>query len=187
MQRFWITPLYDAFQTNEDKTAYAISGQRAQVMSQEEYVDGAGQRTDAPFTRVSTQRFAKTFTEKFPEIAATMPVFAELQNQLDLVILAALLKKDRLAQRIGWQKSLFLDEQRAHFARMEAPKHVNTVANFKRAGQALVGLIGGGVVIDAMQTVRNAEFKTDTAERLNGIRRGAMKTTASESHSWWWD
>ncbi len=187
MQRFWITPLYDAFQTNEDKTAYAISGQRAQIMSQEEYVDGAGQRTDAPFTRVSTQRFAKNFTEKFPEIAAAMPVFAELQNQLDLVILAALMKKDRLSQRIGWRMALFLDEERAHFARMEPPKHVNTVANFKRAGQSLVGLIGGGVVIDAMQTVRNAEFSTETADRLNGIRNGAMKTTAPETHPWWWD
>ena len=187
MQRFWITPLYDAFQTNDDKTAYAISGQRAQVMSQEEYVDGAGKRSDAPFTRVSTQRFAKNFTEKFPEIAATTPVFAELQNQLDLVILAALMKKDRLSQRIGWRMALFLDEKRAHFARSEPPKHINTVANFKRAGQSLVGLIGGGVVIDAMQTVRNAEFSTETADRLNGIRNGVMKATAPESHPWWWD
>ncbi|WP_166823304.1 DUF1598 domain-containing protein [Thalassoroseus pseudoceratinae] len=187
MQRFWITPLYDAFQTNDDKTAYAISGQRAQVMSQEEYVDGAGKRSDAPFTRVSTQRFAKNFTEKFPEIAATTPVFAELQNQLDLVILAALMKKDRLPQRVGWRMSLFLDEQRAHFARIEPPKHVSTAANFKRVGQTLVGLIGGGVIVDPMQTIRNAEFSTETAGRLNGIRKGALEEAAPESHPWWWD
>ena len=37
MQRFWFMPLYDAFQQNGEGTAFHFAGQRAQLLSQEEY------------------------------------------------------------------------------------------------------------------------------------------------------
>ena len=187
-QRFWFLPLYDAFQQNEDGTAFQFAGQRAQLMSQEEYVSGAGKRSDAPVTRVSTQRFAKLFTEKFPELAEEMPIFAELQNTIDLSILAALFKKERLPQKVGWRMSLFLDPERAGYASAPTPKHVASVVNYRQAGRGMiVGLVGGGVVIDAMDTIRAVEFKTDQADRIEGIRTGALENPHPETHPWWWD
>lgn len=187
-QRFWFIPLYDAFQQNEDGTAFHFAGQRAQLMSQEEYVSETGKRSDAPTTRVSTQQFAKLFTEKFPELADEMPIFAELQNALDLSILAALFKKERLPQKIGWQMSLLLDSERATYATAPAPKHVASVVNYKTAGRGMiVGLVGGGVVVNAMDTVRAIEFKTDQAARVEGVRTGALENQHPEAHPWWWD
>jgi hypothetical protein len=188
LQRYWITPLYDAFQTNEDRTAYQFAGQRAQVMSQEEYVGIQGQRQDAPTTRITTQRFSKLFTDKFPEVAAAAPVFAELQNCLDLTVLAALFKKDRLPQRVGWPMTLFLDEQRTHFARANAPQQVASLANFKRANRGTItGMVAGGVVVDAMATVRAVEYSTENADRLGGVRTGSLNDARPEKHPWWWD
>ncbi|MCA9069830.1 MAG: DUF1598 domain-containing protein [Planctomycetaceae bacterium] len=187
-QRFWFMPLYDAFEQNEGGTAFHFAGQRAQLMSQEEYVSESGKRFDAPTTRVSTQRFAKHFTDKFPELAESMPVFAELQNTIDLAILAALFKKERLPQKIGWRMSLFLDSERATYATTNAPKQVASVVNYRKAGRGMVvGLIGGGVVINAMDTIRAIEFKTDEAERVEGIRAGAFEKPHPEQHPWWWD
>lgn len=187
-QRFWFLPLYDAFQKNEAGTAFHFAGQRAQLLSQEEYVSETGKRSDAPTTRVSTQRFAKHFTDKFPELAENIPIFAELQNTIDLSILAALFKKERLPQKIGWRMPLFLDAQRAHYAAAPTPKHVDSVVNYRKAGRGMiVGLIGGGVVINAMDTVRAIEFKTDEADRVEGVRRGALENPHPEAHPWWWD
>ncbi len=187
-QRFWFIPLYDAFQQNTEGTAFHFSGQRAQLLSQEEYVSPAGKRSDAPTTRVSTQRFAKLFTEKFPELAEAVPIFAEMQNAIDLAILAALLKKERLPQKIGWRMELLLDEQRAMYPTGPTPKHVGSLVNYRKAGRGMnVGLVGGGVVVDAMSTVRALEFKTETSDRINAILTGSLKNQHPQNHPWWWD
>src|SRR5262249_6271164 len=52
MQRWWFTPLYGAFTKTEDSLAFQFSGQRVQLLSQEELASDAGRRSDAPFTRV---------------------------------------------------------------------------------------------------------------------------------------
>lgn len=187
MQRWWFTPLYDAFYTTGNGDAFRFSGQRCQLMSRNEFVNDAGQRSDAAFTRVTTQRFARLFTEKFPELAARKPIFAELQNLFDLAVLAALLEKQQLPEKIGWDMSLFLDSQKAEVVKGHPPREVPSVVNTRRARRGLiVGLIGGGVTITPMETLRTAAFRTDTAERLSGIRTAAQSETA-ESHPWWWD
>ncbi len=117
MQRWWFTPLYDAFTKTADGLAYDFRGQRAQLVSQEELVSAAGRRSNAPFTPVSTQKFSKQFTARFAEIADATPVFAELQSMFDLAVLAALLKKEGLSQKVGWAMELFLDAERATIAK----------------------------------------------------------------------
>jgi len=58
MQRWWFTPMYDAFQTTDDRTVFQFSGQRLQLLAQEEIAE-AGIRKDAATTRVSTTAYAK--------------------------------------------------------------------------------------------------------------------------------
>jgi hypothetical protein len=188
MQRWWFTPLYDAFNTTEERNAFQFAGQRAQLMSQEEQVGPQGQRSDAPFTRVSTKRFGKIFTEKFPELADRSPIFAELQNLIDLAVLAALLKKEQLPQKVDWDMSLFLDPDQAKVQEGNSPKEVPSAVNYKKARRGLiVGLVGGGVTINADATVRAIEFKVDPAARLDGIRTSALENSAPAPHPWWWD
>jgi hypothetical protein len=186
-QRFWFIPLYEPFQTTEDRTAFQFSGQRAQLLSQEEYTNHKGERTAAPSTRVSTQQFAKGFTDKFPEIAEAMPVFAQMQNLFDLAVLAALIKKERLDERVHWDKSLFLDAEGIPVPTGPPPKQVAAVFNYKKARRGMmIALLSGGVLIHPLQTVRDAEFQVDPAARLDGIR-GLAGAGAGGADVWWWD
>ena len=188
MQRWWITPLYEAFHTTEARDAFQFAGQRAQLLSQEEVTDGAGNRSDAPFTRLTTQKWAQLFTEKYPEIAAASPVFAELQHLIDYAVLGALLKKERLPQRVDWSMELFLDADRMSVGEGNAPRQVPTAFNTRTAGNRLIiGLVGGGISIDPMTTVRKIELTSDAATRLEGIRTGAFPKERAEKSSWWWD
>jgi len=188
MQRWWFTPLYDAFNTTEDRDAFQFAGPRAQLMSQDEQVSPQGQRSDAPFTRISTQRFGKNFTAKFPELAARSPIFAELQNLIDLAVLAALLKKEQLPQKGDWKMTLFLETSKTKLHQGNVPREVPSAVNYKKARRGLiVGLVGGGVTINADATVRAIEYKIDPAARLGGIRTSALTNKSPEKHPWWWD
>lgn len=189
MQRWWLTPLYDAFYRSEDGNAFQLAGQRAQLLAQEEVVGAAGQRSDAAFTRLTTQTYAQLFTEKFPELADEVTVFAELQNLIDLAVVAALFKKERLPEKVNWPMDVFLDAERVPIVTGAVPRHVPTIFSFRRASRRLVlGLIGGGVTIDPMQTVRHVAFKSGSGKRLDGIRVSARSPSPTHKQGrWWWD
>jgi hypothetical protein len=188
MQRWWFTPLYDELLQNEDGTAYQFSGQRAQLLSQEEVASAAGRRSNAAFTRGTTEKYAQHFTEKFPELAAAMPAFAELQSLIDLSVLAALIRKEDLAGRAGWSMSLFLDAAQAPLEKTNVPRRVASVVNSRRANRGMiVGLLGGGVVIDPETTVVRAAADAEASQRLGGLRNIARQDDPPAEHPWWWD
>jgi hypothetical protein len=188
MQRWWFTPLYDAFTKSDDGLAFAFSGPRVQLMSQEEMVSDSGARSNAPFTHVSGQKFAQQFTQKFPEMANAEPMFAELQSLFDLAVLGALFKKERLPERVNWPMSLFLDSTRATFVKRKVPKQVESVSNHKTIGKSLyVAQVSGGVTIDARQVVQSAEFHGDSDRALDAARGKAITTDRPQKHPWWWD
>lgn len=193
MQRWWFVPLYDAFTRTDNSLAYQFSGQRAQLMSQEELVSPAGQRANAPFTRVSTEKFSKQFTDRFAELADKTPVFAELQSAFDLAVLAALIQKEQLAKRAGWDMALFLDAQRATIVKRNVPHQVPSVSNYKiLRDNVFVSQVSGGVEIDPGRVLKQIEYHKDASGKLGEARDAAAperqdQDQQNDEHPWWWD
>ena len=187
MQRWWFVPLYDAIHRSEDGLAFQFAGQRVQLLSQEEMSDAQGNRAASATTRLSTQAFAKQFTDKYPELAEKSPVFAELQNLVDLAVFAALVQKERLAEKVGWKMTTLLDDQRFGHPTFNVPKKVASLVNYKRAGSNIVGLVGGGVTIRPQQVLNKAASSSSGGQRLDSIRTEAASAKRSDSHPWWWD
>ncbi len=188
LERWWFTPLYDAFRTSGDGLAFEFTGQRCQLLTQGEQADAAGRRSDAAFTRQSTQVFAKQFTEKFPELVKQMPVFSELQNLFDLAVLTALIKREGLSQKANWQPNLFLDDQRAPVLRSPVPKHTKTVLNMKMSNRGIaMALLSGGVVIDSQQVLQKTSASTQTSAEVSGRRAKETPPMNLENNRWWWD
>lgn len=185
LQRWWFAPLYDAFRQSSDGNAYQFSGQRVQLMSQAEQISSSGERSAAAFKAKSIERFAKQFTERYEEVAEVSPVFAELQNIIDLAILAALFEKDQLPQRAGWSMELFLDSQLTPVARGNSPSRVASVCNYRRAGNSIIGLVGGGVTISPGQLVRQAVYQREGNRELESQVRDSVPKP--ELQTWWWD
>lgn len=183
-QRWWFTPLYDAFQQSEGGDAFAFAGQRLQLMAEEEHVSAAGIRTSANNSAVTTQKYAQQFTKRFEELSKVVPVFAELQNITDLAVLAALMEKKQLAQKASWEMSLFLDETRTPLVKRNVPKEVQSVYGTRLAGRLILGIVAGGVELSPRRTVSNLRFETASRELT------AASTTARPAASlenWWWD
>lgn len=184
LQRWWFAPLYDAFLQSSDGNAYQFSGQRVQLMSQDEHSNLAGQRSNAAFTRVSTQKYGELFTERFEELAASSPVFAELQNLIDLSILVALFQKEQLPQKANWDMELFLDAERTPLVKNNSPKEVSSVVNMKRAGRVILGVVGG-VSIRPAELLRRVPIKQEGNRELDGTV--AKSSAPAGVTNWWWD
>ncbi|MEZ6147846.1 MAG: DUF1598 domain-containing protein [Planctomycetaceae bacterium] len=187
IQRWWFTPYYEELSTTSDRTAFHLAGQRVQLLAQDEISNASGERSNAATTRASTQLFARMFTEKFPELAARSPVFAELQNLFDLTVIATLLQRERIPQKIGWDMAGFVDADTDLVSRYLVPRQVESASTFRQAGQGLVlGLIGG-VTIEPRQLLR--EIQSDEAQetRLNGLRRVGIDGKPEGTDNWWWD
>lgn len=186
MQRWWFVPLYDGILRSPDGLAYRFAGPRAQLLSEEELADAQGNRFAAPTTRASTKAFAKQFTDKFPELAARSAIFGELQNLIDWAVFAALLQRERLADRVDWKMATLLDERRLVVPTFNAPKQVPSVVNFKRAGGQIVGLVGGGVIVETGHVLN--QITTPASDpRLETARALAASSTRKDAHRWWWD
>jgi len=188
IQRWWFLPLYDGLYRSEDHLAYELVGQRAQLLSQEELTNASGDRFAAATTRLTTQAFAKQFTEKFAELADESPVFAELQNLIDWCVVIALIDREQLADRVGWKRELFLDREKLPYESGPAPKQVQATVNYKRVGSgSIIGLVAGGVTIRAKSLANSAVLKTDPARRLDAARTSRIPTERPQAHPWWWD
>jgi len=188
IQRWWFTPYFEAIRRTPDGDAFEIAGQRVQLCAQEEISDGRGQRQNATTTRVSTQKYAQHFTDKFPQLAEKSGIFADLQNLIDLSVVAAILHHERIPEKIGWRMSLLADLRELPVEKFAPAKKVQSVYNTRRAGRnVILGLIGGGVSIDAEQTMRTYRTATQPNSPLPGVRQVALKQPAAAATRWWWD
>jgi hypothetical protein len=188
LQRWWFAPLYDGLYRSADNLSFEFTGQRVQLMSQEESATTGGDRFAAATTRQSTQAFAKQFTDRYPDLAEQSPLFAELQNLFDWCLVAALIDKEQLATKVGWSMTLLLDEAKLPHETGFVPKQVPSLANSKRVSSGtIIGLVGGGVMVHPASLVVPKNFLTDPARRLDTLRTESLSDQHPDAHPWWWD
>jgi hypothetical protein len=183
MQRWWFMPLYDAVHVSEDGLAYQFVGQRLQLMAQDEVADAQGNRTDAAFTRASTQRFAQQFTEHYEELAEKQPVFADLQNLFDLGVTAALIRRHNLAEEAGWDMAGLLNPPEDVFPTFTAPQSVPSEAMSRRVGGYLLGVIGG-VTLDPHPVIEHLSHDPEAAALISTLRSETFAKRTG-GHFWW--
>ena len=202
-QRFYFVPNYDPVTVNADRTAFALSGPRLKLLTEDEAINADGSKRDAGYRSVSNVAWANRFTEKVPELAANRPTFAALQNLFDLAVAAEIMRGERLADRIAWRPTVLADAAALPVPVGPAPKTVPTAFNTKRAGRGLViGLIGGGVELRPGAVLRSVGIVPDANGYLSTARREAFaaETTSTDAAPapagddgqpapvrWWWD
>lgn len=180
MRRWWFAPRYDVIERSADKTAWHLAGPRLQLLAQEELVNVQGERSDAPFKEVSSERFTKQFNKHIDALCAQIPSFASTQNLFDLAVVVAIIRSQQLAQTVGWSAELFKDETRLPLRKYTVPQEVPSLVNVKSANRSLlIGVIGGGVTIVPDQVIgRSAELQPDQTPSI---------VAPTDKTVWWWD
>lgn len=181
MRRWWFSPRYDVIETNEQRTAWHLTGPRLQVSAQDEIVDASGNRQDAPSTHVSLEKYAQQFTEKIPGLAEKVAAIAQLQNLVDLLVTAAVIERSRTERLLNWQPLVLNDAQRLPLQEFGIPAETPSIVKVRMAGsRTVLGLIAGGVTV----TPRRILAETRTSVNTDGL---ALPVRTNHNSAWWWD
>lgn len=185
--RWYFVPDYKCVRVSDDAQAMELVGDGVKLVDEKEVVLENGKRAIAAgeVNRASLL-FTSAFTQKYAELAAKKPVYAQLRNLIDMVVASAYIQQQDYYGKADWQMSTFMSEEKFPIETYRAPVQVDTVVTSVWKGNRLLTPVAGGVTIQprmALSTENQlddekgltAKAKTDTT--LDGLKAG----------QWWWD
>jgi hypothetical protein len=185
--RWFFVPNYEAIAVSEDRNAMHLVGSGVKLIGEDERVDSAGNRkVSGRAANPASRGFTTEFTKKFTQIAAAHPVYGQLRNLVDLSIAAAYIQDQDMYKKSGWDLGVFGNEDSFPVEVLPAPRQVDTAINAVIKGSRLITPIGGGVQIQARQSLKAENVKQDDKGNVANARAatGVEKVAADQ---WWWD
>jgi hypothetical protein len=203
--RWWFVGHYDAIRHTADRLAFELEGNGLKVETAPTQTKQAGPGS-APKASRAAALFAELATKNFPELAAKIPAFGELQNLVGLAVVGELVRQQarglpaRVARPIGredqgaadrepaerYRPAHFLNDEHCPIARFESPKQCPALANARFVkDQFWMFSVSGGVEIDPAALAGNDKMKPATGEGLS--ERRAKSSLPDDKQRWWWD
>ncbi|MEM8734875.1 MAG: DUF1598 domain-containing protein, partial [Planctomycetota bacterium] len=104
--RWWMACDYDAILHSDDMMAWKLTGLGIKAMTEEQFVDASGVRSQSGRSSKAAQKWADSFTSKFEELCTTNSAFGDLRNVMDLNIVATVIAAHDLESAAGCDLSL---------------------------------------------------------------------------------
>jgi hypothetical protein len=190
--RWWFTLNYDAVLTSADRRAFALSGQGVKVLSENEKLTAEGKRVHTGQSEPWTRRFAESFTEHFDALCEEYPIYADLRNIFDLALVSALIRQEKMPEKVDWHLTCFGDGGSYPVALGAVPRSVDSVVNYRVIQDPAFGLVhtvvgvSGGVRCDPAPLAAPAAVTPQT-DRALGKEQSAAVPRALPGDAWWWD
>jgi hypothetical protein len=184
--RWWMQMKYDAVLHSADRNVFEVQGSSVQCLSEDEKITADGKRIHTGKSSPTNRLFAQEFTNKYAQLAQGDVAFADLQNVMDLSLVAALISHEQLDDRADWKLGVFGMGGEYKTARFEPPKTVPSVAKHRvYNGKDIVVQVAGGVRADLMAVVKDNSI-VRMSPRLDSVSaRG--KAPQLPHGRWWWD
>jgi hypothetical protein len=180
MPRWWLAADYEPLHRDAEGLAWELRGQGVKCMTEESFLDAAGNKQQSGQADPTAQKWADLFTEKFDELSREDSAFGALRNVMDLSVVGALLVKERLWERSGLEAPNLLVEQELDV--YPAPRRVPSQASFVKAGRNWMISVSGGVEIYPWQIADRTEVASDLA----ATRESEAATAGSTASGWYW-
>jgi hypothetical protein len=165
--KFWFEANYEPLRVSSDGDAYEIRGQRLLVRA-------GGFDFDPRGATEKAMTFAAQFTKNMSALATAVSLFAELQNVADESLLANLIRRDRLAEKVGWDTSWLLDQTSCPIETVPVPRTAQTLVGFTSGS-----IVAGGVMLVLEPWVAKASRQGDDSRSLED-KKQALKRSRSE-------
>ena len=180
MPRWWLAPDYEPLLHDGDGLAWELRGPRVMALAEGGRLGREGRVAGAAAADPAADRWAETMTGRYEELAAAMPVFAELRGSMDLAVVAALLIHRDLLAVAECDLSLLLTATELDGEEFIAPRQTASVASVsKRDGGTLVA-VSGGVDLDVRGLVEEMEVR-------ESLQRDWAAAAPPAADRWWWD
>ena len=180
LPRWWLTTDYDPLLTDGEGLAWELRGAGVKAMSEDDFVDAQGNRTHTGKANPQAQKWADALTAKYDDLSLKRPIFGQLRNCMDLAVVAALIVKERLADRAALDMDELLDADELPIGEFLVPKLIDTQASFIETRNNYIISASGGVAINSWAA---ADAK-ETSDELAPLR---SEVAESRAKSWWWN
>ena len=180
--RWWMACDYDSLAKSEDGLAWKLSGQGVKTMTEIDSIDGDGTASQTGKKDKFAQAWADDMTEKYSELARRMPIFSDLQNIMDMTVVATLIVEEGLSQKANLDLDLFtVKSDDLPLSTYVTPKAVDPQCSFIRGrGGKWVVTASGGVDINGFEVVEKQQVDTS-------LSKVCSTALAATNKNWWWD
>lgn len=186
LQRWYFVPDYQRVAVSEDGLAAEFVGAGVKLVGEDEVVSEHGGRQVAGGQSPASRKFTRSFTEKYNDLAARAPVYAQLRNCVDMLVAAAFIEQQDLFGKAGIELGALGDEARYPVETYNAPKQVATAVNSMWKGNRLMTPIGGGVEIRAAKALDAEHLLADEQGKV-AKARDEINISELDADQWWWD
>lgn len=179
--RWWMACHYEPLAKSEDGLAWELRGQGVKCLTENDIITADGSATAAGTTSPVAQEWADAMTEKFEQLAAREPIFAQLRNVMDWCIVAAMIDQYNLTSRAGCQLPVLTGGQ----GDLEpeywfAPKTVPPECSFLKTRSGWIVTTSGGVQIESFRVASRVE----TNPAVGDVR---TRVGIPDGKPWWWN
>lgn len=186
MCRWWFVPDYQRLRVTDDGLAAELVGNGVKLIGEDEVVSADGTRSQVGRQNRASQRFTKNFTDQYGNLADRDPVYAQLRNCIDLLVVAAMIQKNDYYGQAGWELAVLGDESIYPVENYNAPQKVQTAVNSIWKGSHLATPVGGGVQIRATDVLKSENLIPDEKHTVQTARESINLSDLPED-KWWWD
>ncbi len=180
--RWWMACSYDPVAKSQDGLAWKLSGQGVKTLTEQDIVQADGTVQAAGKGDKLAQQWAEKMTDNYVALAKQISVFADLQNLMDLAVVATLISEEKLDEIASIDLSVLRGQRQAvQLTSYLVPKVVDPQCSFVRGRTGWTVTASGGVEINAWEVVGNQTEDPKVAE----VRGVAL--AASSSDNWWWN
>lgn len=179
MPRWWLACNYDSIARSEDGLAWHIRGPGVKVMTESEFVAKDGTVSGTGTVNPAAQQWAKTMTDKYDELSRAAPVFGDLRNLMDVSVVAALIEKHGMLEKVGLELPLIMQQdEKLKTLHWFTPKTVATQCSYLKVGREYIITASGGVQVTSWQVASNTETTAKVAETYQNAGR-------PQEGDWW--
>ncbi|MEW4490035.1 DUF1598 domain-containing protein [Thalassoglobus sp. JC818] len=184
--RWWMTMQYESVLHSEDHDVYQIAGSAVKCQSENQFLADSGERVSTGQSEPVNRQFAENFTQHYAQLAQQDSIFADLQGIFDLALIAALIDRDELDHKAGWDRGVFASGGEYQPEVYAAPRQTESVVNHKVFnGRDIVLQVAGGVRADVVAALDSTQVAEDTSS-LDTTAENAKAVDLPENR-WWWD
>ncbi len=186
LKRWYFVPDYQCVRVSSDGMAMQMVGDGVQLLGEDQLVAADGTRQAGGIFDRASAVFTKSFTQKYPQLAARSPVYAQMRNLIDLSVAAAFIRQQDFYAQSGWEMSLFRDEKAYPVETYPSPQQVETAVNVVWKGNVAMTPVGGGVRIEARRALGSENLLSDEKGQVAAAHQ-AIQAAGIDHQRWWWD
>ena len=181
LPRWWLATNYDSLSRDPEGLAWELRGAGVKAMTEDDYLSTGGQVQHTGKANPVAQQWADNMTGKYAELSVKDPIFGQLRGCMDLAVISALILKEGLMGRVGYDFATLLDETGLPVEEFAAPKRTNSIASVVDRGRDYLISASGGVQVNSWGVIG------ETPEESEEPAQVRVAAESGRGDRWWWN